>query len=230
MFDIGSILGIAATYLGGVASMKDARNRYIAQIKGAVKSTNYDLQNMRQMRLDAYEATVEELVKIRANQQALQSSVAAGLNENFAAGGRTADLLERAMQGDEARAVHSVQQNLVKQNQEINYNMLMSQLNLQNTIGGIEKPDFKGMMIQNLVNTYSQTMQVADREKALALKGYETDFFGKITLKKTAEQNEPKGRPYMSRGEKDWLHTSANYDFTTPLTIRWQDPKPKTYF
>ena len=125
MLDIGSMLSIGTTYFGGLASMKDARNRYIAQIKSAVKSTNYDFQNFSQMRRDAYESAVEELIKIRTNQQSLQSSVSAGLNENFESGGRTVDLLERSTYGDEARAVSSMQQNLLKQNQEINYNMLM---------------------------------------------------------------------------------------------------------
>lgn len=234
MFDIGSILSIGASYLGGIASMKDARNRYIAQVKSAVKSTNYDLQNFNQMRVDAYESTVEELVKIRSNQQAIQSSVMAGLNENHEAGGHTHDLLERAMQGDEARAVSSVQQNLLKQNQEINYNMLMSQLNLQGYVNSIEKPQYKSMMVNNLVNTYAGIMQVNDREKSLALKGYETNIWGKIVPKKSDEnytsiQQYPTN-PSLSLAEKDWLGKATEYNFKTPLGIYWETPKEKTYF
>jgi hypothetical protein len=232
MLDIGSMLSIGTTYFGGLASMKDARNRYIAQIKSAVKSTNYDFQNFSQMRRDAYESAVEELIKIRTNQQSLQSSVSAGLNENFESGGRTVDLLERSTYGDEARAVSSMQQNLLKQNQEINYNMLMAQNNLHNYVNSIEKPDYKGMMTSTLLDTYSAFAQANDKESSLNMKGYETTIWGKVIPKKTpipAKSTYLMGKEASnSLAEKDWLGKSTDYKFNTysPLSIYFN----KSYF
>ncbi len=234
MLDIGSMLSIGTTYFGGLASMKDARNRYIAQIKSAVKSTNYDFQNFSQMRRDAYESAVEELIKIRTNQQSLQSSVSAGLNENFESGGRTVDLLERMTYGDEARAVSSMQQNLLKQNQEINYNMLMAQNNLHNYVNIIEKPDYKGMMTSTLLDTYSAFAQANDKESSLNMKGYETTIWGKVIPKKTpipAKSTYLMGKEASnSLAEKDWLGKSTDYKFNTysPLSIYFNNSK--SYF
>lgn len=93
-----------------------------AQAGASYKSMNYALMNYEIERQDAYDAAVNEITKVRINQQQLNSQVNSAVMEGQGAGGRTAQRLMRAAEADTARTVSSIQDNYLRKSNEIDLN------------------------------------------------------------------------------------------------------------
>lgn len=93
-----------------------------AQAGASYKSMNYALMNYEIERQDAYDAAVNEITKVRINQQQLNSQVNAAVMEGQGAGGRTSARLMRAAEADTARTVSSIQDNYLRKSNEIDLN------------------------------------------------------------------------------------------------------------
>lgn len=92
-----------------------------AQADNATTNMNFAFQNYELERTDAFDAAVNDIIKVRQNAMQLNSNVEASVAEEIG-GGRTAMLLTRAVQGDTARAVASTQDNYSRKSNEVDLN------------------------------------------------------------------------------------------------------------
>lgn len=129
-----------------------------AQAKEAYKEMNYSLQNYEIQRQDAYDSAVNDIMKTRINQAQLNSQVNAAIAEGMAGGGRTANRLKRAAEADTSRAVSSIQDNYLRQSNEIDLNKETTLLSTKDYIKNLKaqsKPN-KWADILNLTTTALQ--------------------------------------------------------------------------
>lgn len=116
-----TVLQIGGNYLGQKAQASAAKAQMQAQADAAITNMNFAFQNYELERTDAFDAAVNEIIKVRQNAMQLNSNVEASIAEEMG-GGRTAMLLQRSVHGDTARAVASIQDNFDRKDNEIDLN------------------------------------------------------------------------------------------------------------
>nr|DAW75720.1 MAG TPA: hypothetical protein [Caudoviricetes sp.] len=179
-FTIGEALKIGMQWKAGLKKQQMLKDQYIAQVNTHLKNFNYNVQALQAKRQDVYEQIVGEIEKVRMNQAKLKSSVVADLNEQYAGGGRTADLIERDMDAAEGRAVFSLQDLFRKQSHEINQNIETAQITRDSAVKGIPKPDHKAIMWENLIQTFQSITNIMGRNQQLSDAGGKIDIFGRV--------------------------------------------------
>ena len=92
------------------------------QAGAAVKKMNYAFQNYEMQRVDAFDAAVNNIMKVRQNSLGLLSGVRASINEDTGEDSRTGRALERTANADVLRTVSSVKDNYERQSDEIDLN------------------------------------------------------------------------------------------------------------
>lgn len=108
------------SYLGQKSSARAAQEMMNAQAKAAIREMNYNISNLEQERIDAFDHAVADISNVRLNSLQLNSGVKAAVNETMS--GRTANLIVRAAEGDTARAVASIQDNYDRKSNEVDLN------------------------------------------------------------------------------------------------------------
>lgn len=157
-----------------------------AQATGAIKSMNYALQNYEIERQDAYDAAVNEITKVRINQQQLNSQVNAAVQEGYAGGGRTASRLMRAADADTSRTVSSIQDNYMRKSNEIDLNIEQTVLSTKDYLVNLKestKPNYLGDIL-NLaatgISAYNSQLNTAAEKAANGLGGTGTSVTGSM--------------------------------------------------
>ena len=145
MCDFGAMsagLGIGGQLLNFQGERANAKAIGLAKQQEAtniIKASNYDYQNYEAERTDAYDAAVQEIMKVRHNALGLSAGVEAAITEDMGEG-RTASLINRSVAGDEARAVSSVQENYDRKSNEIDLNKERVLIQTKATLSGIKAP------------------------------------------------------------------------------------------
>lgn len=169
----------------GMRQQYNAQAKYLeAQAQGATKEMNYAFQNYEIERQDAYDTAVNDIIKTRINQMQLNSQVNAAIAEGYAGGGRTADRLMRAAEGDTSRYVASVQDNYLRKSNEVDLNKETTLLSTKDYIAQLQKQgeisrSQKFADILNLGATALSGYNEYKTQKAAAkAKGGTFDFWG----------------------------------------------------
>ncbi len=143
---MGTMLAVGSALVGTYAQNKSLEAQARANVqtaKNIITSMNYSFQNLEQERADAFDATVDDLQKIRLQGGRLTSQVAAAVNEGLAGGGRTANLLKRSVQADTNRALSSSRDNYRRKSNEIDLNKEAQALDTRgrlSSIAQVQKP------------------------------------------------------------------------------------------
>lgn len=143
---MGTMLAVGSTLVGAYAQNKSLEAQARANVqtaKNIITSMNYSFQNLEQERVDAFDATVADLQKIRLQGGRLTSQVSAAVNEGLAGGGRTANLLKRSVQADTNRALSSSRDNYRRKSNEIDINKEAQAMDAKgrlNSIAQVKKP------------------------------------------------------------------------------------------
>lgn len=190
----------------GAANLRTAKN-YIT-------SMNYSLQNLQMERQDAFEASVEDLMKVRKQGGRQQASVSAAVNEGMMGGGRTANAINRAALSDTADAAKSVVSNYQRKSNEIDLNReatLLSTKNAINNIKEVEKPSLLSTLF-SLGTAYIGARNAQENIQAMRVKAgvsadtplsfdyqpsYENVLFGKTTFYTPQRFNFNIENPYL---------------------------------
>jgi len=117
---ISAGLSIVGNYMSQSAAATSAQKTMDAQSKAAITGMNYKFQNFEQERIDAFDATLSQLDKLNHSAMSLNSSVKAAVNEGMA--GRSANLIERQVEGDTARTSFSIKDNYTRKSNEVDLN------------------------------------------------------------------------------------------------------------
>ena len=165
-------LGIASSVMQYRAAGEQAK----AQAEGAIKSMNREFMNDEIERQDAFDAAVEDITKTRLNALDLTSSVNAAVNEEIG-NGRTAALLERNVQGDEARNVASIQSNYESKSNEIDLNKETQLLSTKEYISNIKPPSKTALMLNIASNIVGGITGANNAKAEAATKGMDWDFW-----------------------------------------------------
>ena len=137
--------------------------------KNLITSMNYSFQNLEQERADAFDATIDDLQKIKLQGGRLQKQVEAAVNEGLSGGGRTADLINRAVRADTNRAIDSSKDNYRRKSNEIDLNKEAQALNTTAQISSIkqvEKPSWMSTIFK-LGTAYYNAKQTEDSINAI---------------------------------------------------------------
>jgi len=119
--------------LGSASSA--AQRQMDAQRKQTVYSLNRSFQNYEIERQDAYDETVNAIMKARHNALSLGSAVKASTAETT--GGRSANMIIRNTEGDTARAVSALQENYKSKSSEIDLNKETAYINAEESLKAI---------------------------------------------------------------------------------------------
>ena len=195
MAALGAGLSIAGQYMGARAQAKALQAQYNAQRQAAVTNMNFQLQGLEQQRNDAFDAAVNNLMKIKGQQQKLNSGVKAAVNENIS--GRTAALLIRNAEGDMARASASIKDNYARKSNEVDLNKEASYLQAKTTIDNLGKsvqsqaPSRSSLLFGAMgtaLGAYTQTMNKLNQWEAMGLTGdnadYKVNYWNGLLVKK----------------------------------------------
>ena len=173
-----------STLLGWQNQRESARRQAEAlskQAGAAVKRMDYAFQNYEMQRVDAYDAAVNNLMKVKQNSLGLLSGVRAAINEETGGDSRTGRALNRAAVGDVLRAESSIKDNYSRQSDEINLNKEAVKLQTQDEIANIkaqapEMPSVWGLVMQMAgtgLSIYDNYLnQKVSREALLGTRGY----------------------------------------------------------
>ena len=168
------IIGAVSQQKSLEANVKAQQEAAVVQAQNATKSMNYAFQNYEMERADAFDQAVKEIEKTRLNSMALNAGVEAAVNEDYAGGGRTADLLNRSSKGDELRAVGSIKENYQRKANEIDINKETTLINTKAQVAGIKPPSMPSRL-STLVNIgssvvgYSTALDNAKTNKIIKL-------------------------------------------------------------
>lgn len=105
--------------------------------QGYIQSMNYSFQNYETERRAAFAQQIESMTKDRLNAHRQEAGVKAAVNEDFAGGGRTAGLINRAVRADESRVASQSKANFERKMNEIDLNKEASLINTKNAINSI---------------------------------------------------------------------------------------------
>lgn len=179
-------LAVAAQAGLGIVGQMTTYNAQVeqaqAQADAAVKSMNYNIQNLEVSRQDAFDAAVEQIAKIRMKGMTTGATVDAAVNEEMS--GRTAKLIKRAVRGDEARASASVQDNYDRKSNEITMNEENSIVGTRSYLDSIKAPDPTSLYLGiagSLVGAYTG---IKNQQNDALSKGFDWNIWsGSITKK-----------------------------------------------
>lgn len=135
-----SIAGAVSQQYSAEATARAQGEAAKQQAQNVIKGMNFSFQNYEAERQDAFDQAVQEIQKVRLNAMQLNAGVQAAVNEDYAGGGRTADLIVRAAKGDEARAVSSVKDNYARKSNEVDLNKETTLINAKAQVAGIKPP------------------------------------------------------------------------------------------
>ena len=178
----------AVTQQMGLEGQVAAQQQAAAQQRAnAIKSMNFAFQNYEIERQDAYEQAVQQIEKNRLNSMQLSASVAAAVNEDYAGGGRTAGLLNRAAEQDGLRNITAIKSNYAQKSNEIDLNKEATLINGKQQVDSIKAPDMPsrlGMFINmgTAVAGYGSTMDKLNADKVTkgittkTVKGVKNDY------------------------------------------------------
>lgn len=181
---VAMAVGSAALGLYGQNKALEAQGAANAQTaKNMITSMNFNLQNLEQERADAFDATIEELEKIKIQGSRLTSQVNAAVNEGLAGGGRTADLIKRASQADVDRATANAKDNYRRKSNEIDLNKESALVNTKAQIGSIRQPEAPSLLssLATLGAAYYTGLQTEESLKAIRSKAGVGGYDGKTT-------------------------------------------------
>lgn len=229
MGTVSPLLMVGSTAMGIVAENEQlqAQGRAnVQQAKNYITSMNYGLQNSEQERSDAFDATVNDLMKIRMQGNRQAAMVNAAVNEELAGGGRTADLIKRSAEADINRAAESSSDNYDRKSNEIDLN---KEATLRNTkaqlssIRNVEKPSLLGT-IMRLGSSYLGAKQTADGINAIKGQAGVGMSSMQTNTQQTMLSNMNMYTDYKANAinkvmkvETDWLAPSrTGYMFTNP--------------
>lgn len=108
------------------------------QAGAAVRQMSYAFQNYEMQRTDAFDAAVNNLMKVRQSSLGLLSSVRAATNEETGGNSRSARALNRAANADVLRTETSIKDNYERQSNEIDLNKEATKLSTMETIENIK--------------------------------------------------------------------------------------------
>ena len=168
------IIGAVSQQKSLEANVKAQQEAAVVQAQNATKSMNYAFQNYEMERADAFDQAVKEIEKTRLNSMALNASVEAAVSEDYAGGGRTADLLNRSSKGDELRSVGSIKDNYQRKANEIDINKETTLINTKAQVAGIKPPSMPSRLstlvnIGSSVAGYNTALENAKVNKAIKL-------------------------------------------------------------
>lgn len=152
-------------YQADKADWKEIKAAKEQEARNVTQAAHYDLQDLEMSRQDAFDAAMAEIEKIRLNGMDLSGSVATSVAEEIGEG-RTASLINRDSEGEQARAVSSVKDNYSRRSNEIDLNMERTTLNANHTLAGIKVPakPSKSALVLNMLNTgWGHYQTYADR-------------------------------------------------------------------
>lgn len=179
---VAMAVGSAAMGLYGQNRALEAQGKANAQTaKNMLMSMNYSLQNMEQERADAFDATIDELEKLKIQGSRLTSQVNASVNEGLVGGGRTASLLKRATQADVDRSEANTKENYRRKSNEIDLNKESTLLQTKSQISSIkqvEKPSILSSLV-TLGTAYYSGLQTQEAIKAIQSKAG-VDMIGSV--------------------------------------------------
>lgn len=166
------------------------------QAGAAVKRMNYAFQNYELQRTDAFDAAVNNIMKVRQNSLNLLSGVRAAVNEETGGDSRTGRALERTANADMLRTISSVKDNYERQSDEIDLNKESVMKSTQDEIESIRA------QAPELPSTTSLLLGMA----GTGLSWY-NDYLNNKTAREAAL-----GIGYTS-GNYDWNHWRQRYRF-----------------
>lgn len=174
----------------------DANNQ---TARGLLQSMNYTFQNYETQRRAAFAAQIDAMRKDRMNAHRQEASVKAAVNEEFAGGGRTANLINRSVRADESRDASQSQANYQNKMNEIDLNKeatLISTRNAINSIPSVETPSYltQGMeMFSDFMQTYNTLQGIKSMRKKAGVEG----GHGKTLNRNTGDSTPVNLDPYI---------------------------------
>ena len=131
---------------------------------GLVQQMNYSFQNYEIERQQAFASAIDSMTKMRMQAHEQESSVRAAVNEENAGGGRTADLINRSVRGDESRNADAIQENYENTQNAIDLNknaVLVSTKNAIDSIPKVDTPSYASQLL-SAASTAMQTYNAVD--------------------------------------------------------------------
>lgn len=207
---MGVAMAVGSAMVGLYAQNRslEAQGQANAQTaKNMLMSMNYNLQNLEQERSDAFDATIDELEKIKIQGNRLTSQVNAAVNEGLAGGGRTANLIKRASQADVERAEVNAKDNYRRQSNEIDLNKESALLNTKSQISSIKQVEAPSLLssLVTLGTAYYQGLQTEE-----SIKGIQS----KAGIYNTTAQNVVADTPSYNNALGFDVQNSFNFKFT----------------
>ena len=159
---------------GYSSSQQMIKNQIAANNKtahGLVQQMNYSFQNYEIERQQAFASAIDSMTKMRMQAHEQESSVRAAVNEENAGGGRTADLINRSVRGDESRNADAIQENYENTQNAIDLNknaVLVSTKNAIDSIPKVDTPSYASQLLSaasTAMQTYNAVDAIATRRK-----------------------------------------------------------------
>lgn len=168
------------------ANVKAQQEAAKQQADNVIRSMNYAFQGYEAERQDAFDKAVSEIEKTHLSAMTLNSQLEAAVNEDYAGGGRTADLINRSAKGDELRSVGATKDNYSRKSNEVDLNKESTLINAKTQLSGIKPPDMPSRlgMLVNMGSVYTGYKTSQDNAKVdKALKQYAYGNLPKPTKK-----------------------------------------------
>ena len=214
--------------VGNYMSWKDQRENATAQARALSQQANavgknlaYTFQNYELQRVDAFDAAVNNLMKVQTNALGLESSVRAAINEETGGDSRTGIALQRAAHADTLRTVSGIKDAYEQQSDEISLNKEMAKRSAMDEIANIkaqapQMPSYWSLLgniaggTLNVYNSYQNALNSAQSQ------GMELDTWWRA-------QNRYDTNPYAYRNNYQYNFNLPTYTNTLPMT--WTYPK-----
>lgn len=214
--------------VGDYMSWKDQRENAKAQARALSQQANavgknlaYTFQNYELQRVDAFDAAVNNLMKVQTNALGLESSVRAAINEETGGDSRTGRALQRAAHADTLRTLSGIKDAYERQSDEISLNKEMAKRSAMDEIANIkaqapQMPSYWSLLgniagdTLNVYNSYQNALNSAQSQ------GMELDTWWRA-------QNRYDTNPYAYRNNYQYHFNLPTYVNTLPTT--WTYPK-----
>lgn len=209
--------------VGDYMSWKDQRENAKAQARALSQQANavgknlaYTFQNYELQRVDAFDAAVNNLMKVQTNALGLESSVRAAINEETGGDSRTGRALQRAAHADTLRTVSGIKDAYERQSDEISLNKEMAKRSAMDEIVNIkaqapQMPSYWSLLgniagdTLNVYNSYQNALNSAQSQ------GMELDTWWRA-------QNRYDTNPYAYRNNYQYHFNLPTYTNTFPMT------------
>lgn len=214
--------------VGDYMSWKDQRENAKAQARALSQQANavgknlaYTFQNYELQRVDAFDAAVNNLMKVQTNALGLESSVRAAINEETGGDSRTGRALQRATHADTLRTLSGIKDVYERQSDEISLNKEAAKRSAMDEIANIkaqapQMPSYWSLLgniagdTLNVYNSYQNALNSAQSQ------GVELDTWWRA-------QNRYDTNPYAYRNNYQYHFNLPTYVNTLPTT--WTYPK-----